>query len=51
LPSSHKQADGAALMVGGPSFRIKPTRTKQLAKIAAWHAAEASQRLGWTSKA
>lgn len=38
---------GAALMVGGPSSRIKPRTIKQLAQIAKRHAAEVSRTLGW----
>ena len=38
---------GAALMVGGPSSRIKPRAIKQLARIATDHAAEVSRTLGW----
>jgi len=37
----------AALMVGGPSSRIKPSTSKQLARIVTHHAAEVSRTLGW----
>lgn len=37
----------AALMVGGPSSRIKPRAIKQLARIISRHAAEVSRTLGW----
>jgi len=38
---------GAALMVGGPSSRIKPSTSKQLARIVTHHATEVSRTLGW----
>ncbi len=38
---------GAALMVGGPSSRIKPSTIKQLVRIVTHHATEVSRTLGW----
>lgn len=38
---------GAALMVGGPSSRIKPRAIKKLARVVSRHAAEVSRTLGW----
>ena len=40
----------AALMLGGPAFRMAPSRTKSLAKILIQHAREVSRSLGWIAK-
>lgn len=37
----------AALMLGGPAFRIKPSHTRKLVRILTRHAREASCSLGW----
>lgn len=37
----------AALMLGGPAFRIKPSHTKKLAGILTRHASNAARSLGW----
>ncbi len=37
----------AALMVGGPVFRLAASQTKSLARLLVWHAREVSRSLGW----
>lgn len=39
----------AALMVGGPAFRISSSRARSLANILIQHAFEVSRALGWTT--
>jgi IclR family transcriptional regulator, KDG regulon repressor len=39
----------AALMIGGPVFRIPPSRVRSLANVLIRHAKEISQELGWQS--
>ncbi len=40
----------AALMVGGPAFRVATSQTKSLAKLLAQHGREVSHSLGWIAK-
>jgi len=40
----------AALMLGGPAFRMAPSRTKSLARTLIQHAREVSRSLGWVAK-
>lgn len=40
----------AALMLGGPSFRIASSQSKRLAKLFIQHAREISNSLGWITK-
>jgi len=40
----------AALMLGGPAFRLAPSRTKSLARTLIQHAREVSCSLGWIVK-
>lgn len=41
----------AALMLGGPAFRISSTRARSLAAVLVRHASQISLALGWTSDA
>jgi len=40
----------AALMLGGPAFRMPPSRTKSLAKLLVQHAREVSRLLTWIAE-
>jgi IclR family transcriptional regulator, KDG regulon repressor len=44
-----KQQAMAALMLGGPAFRIPAARVRSLARLLMAHAREVSQALGWTA--
>lgn len=50
VPNARQQVN-AALMLGGPEFRMPPSRTAALAKVLQQHARQVSCALGWIEKA